>query len=88
LRLKRILEVVVLVTIQYNICFIPLQFGFKIPFGKVFLGFEIATVLVYLLEISFCFHTISWYKNLDCVDDDVLRRKDLKIKQSIFFKNK
>lgn len=54
----------------------------------MFLAFEIATVLLYLLEMSFCFHTISWYKNLDCVDDDVLRRKDLKIKQSVFFKNK
>jgi hypothetical protein len=80
LKMKHIKEVIVLIVITWNIWFIPLQFSFKIPFTGVYLAFEIITMLVYLADIGFCYHQVSWLRNLNCVDDELLRRKDRKIR--------
>jgi len=78
--MKHLKEVLILIVITWNIWFIPLQFSYKIKFEGVYLAFEIISMLVYLMDIGFCYHTTSWLRNLDCVDDELLRRKDRKIR--------
>lgn len=81
-KMKKIKEWVILLIITYNIGFIPLQFSYKLEFSPVFIVMEVTTIVVYLLDIAFKFHTISWLCNLDCIDHSVLKRKHRKIKQS------
>lgn len=38
---------------MYNIIFIPLQFGYRIPFHGVYLVLEVFTVILYLLDIFY-----------------------------------
>jgi hypothetical protein len=78
--MKHFKEVIVLIVITWNIWFIPLQFSYKIEFHGVYLAFDIITMLVYLGDIGFIYHTTSWLRNLDCVDEELLRRKDRKIR--------
>ena len=80
--MKHAKEYIVLTVITWNIWFIPLQFSYKIKFDGIYLAMEIITILVYLADIGFYYHTTSWLRNLDCVEEDLLRRKDLKIRQS------
>lgn len=42
-----------LVIVMYNIIFIPLQFGYRIPFHGVYLVLEVFTVILYLLDIFY-----------------------------------
>jgi hypothetical protein len=42
-----------LVIVMYNIIFIPLQFGYRIPFHGVYLVLEVSTVILYLLDIFY-----------------------------------
>ena len=42
-----------LVIVMYNIIFIPLQFGYRIPFHGVYLVLEVFTVVLYLLDIFY-----------------------------------
>jgi hypothetical protein len=56
LKIKHALEKIVLILITWNIWFIPLQFGFVIPFKGLFLAFDIISLLVYLVNIGFRFH--------------------------------
>lgn len=86
--MKHFKEAVVLLILNYNIWFIPIQYSFQLPFDGYLLTLEILTILVYLADIGFLYHTTSWLRNLDCVDDEVLRRKDRKIKQSIYLQRK
>ncbi len=80
LKIKHIKEVILLLILNYNIWLIPIQYAFQLPFDGFLLTIEILTILVYLGDIGFLYHTTSWIKNLDCVDDNVLRRKDRKTK--------
>lgn len=86
--MKHAKEIMILLVITWNIWFIPLQFSYKIPFEGIFLVMEIITILVYLIDIGFYYHTTSWLRNLDCVDDELLRRKDKKIRQSTYLQKK
>jgi hypothetical protein len=67
--MKHFKEPVILIVIVWNVLFIPLQFAYKLSFEGIYLAFEIITILVYLLDIAFCYHTTSWLKNLDCIDE-------------------
>lgn len=49
----------------YNMIFIPLQFGFRIPFKGLILALEIITILLYLTEIGLRVHTIMRLKKLE-----------------------
>lgn len=62
-------EKVILLLTLWNFLFIPLQFAYKLEFKGVFLAFEIITIVAYLLDLAFYYHTISWLSNLDCVDN-------------------
>ena len=62
--------------------FIPLQFAYNIEFKHAFFIFEIFTILVYFSTIFFKFYHIKWVNKYDCVEYEVLRRKDLKILNS------
>lgn len=42
----------------YNFIFIPLQFGFRIPFKGPILALEIITILLYLTEIGLRVYTL------------------------------
>jgi len=69
LKMKHMKEGVILLLTLWNLFFIPLQFAYKLAFEGVFLAFEIITIVAYLLDIAFCYHTTSWLRNFDCVDD-------------------
>lgn len=47
----RIVNIINMLLAFYNLAFIPLQFGFRIPFKGAFLALEIVTILMYLSEI-------------------------------------
>lgn len=75
MKYKRIFEWVILLITTWNMWFIPLQFAYNIPFNGIFLAFEILTILLYLAEIIFRFHIISWMRNVECVIEENLSRK-------------
>jgi len=67
--MKHVKEGVVLLLTLWNLFFIPLQFAYKLKFEGVFLAFEILTIMAYLMDLAFYYHTTSWLRNLDYVDD-------------------
>lgn len=85
---KRIREKIELICILWNMWFIPLQFAYNIKYNPIFLTFEIITIVVYFSTIFFKFYEINWVKKYDCVDEEVLRRKDIKIVNSTLWQNK
>jgi hypothetical protein len=83
MKVKHIFEWVMRVCTTWNMWFIPLQFAYKFPFTGIFLALEIITILVYLADIALRFHIMSWMRNLDCVNEEFLSRKHVKVFKSL-----
>ena len=48
----------------YNLYFIPLQFGYRIPFKGGVLALEVLTIIFYLLEIALRLFTLTRLRKL------------------------
>ena len=54
----RVILLINMVLVFYNMIFIPLQFAYRIEFKGVFLALEIITIVMYLTEIGLRIYTV------------------------------
>jgi hypothetical protein len=54
----RVILLINMALVFYNMIFIPLQFAYRIEFKGVFLALEIITIVMYLTEIGLRIYTV------------------------------
>ena len=54
----RVILLINMALVFYNMIFIPLQFAYRIEFKGIFLALEIITIVMYLTEIGLRIYTV------------------------------
>ena len=70
----RVVQVINMLLVFYNLIFIPLQFGYRIKFEGFIMALEILTILMYSMEVGLRIYT-------------AIRMKRLKLMQLSLIKN-
>ena len=81
--MTNLIEIILAMLSFYNVIFIPLQFGFRIPFTGMFMTLEVCTIIFYLVDASLKSNKIARLKQIQTMTDFDLSKEDLKLKQDV-----
>jgi len=80
LKLKSIHKLLIQLTVHYNMWFIPIHTAYKFPIQGVWLGLEIATIVIYTVELIYRFFMYRHLNRVITMEDSSLSIKDRKLK--------